>query len=209
MSGLGLEGGAGEVESVSIAERLKLTDNIHVMDVPGGGYILLCGIYGEIEGHDKLPAGMKSTSYEKLLPVIAQAENCGDVKGVLTLINTVGGDVESGLAISEMLSSLSGNVSFIVPTATMIVHPIRTNTAVLGVKQNFEYIEKMQERIIQFTVDHSSIDRKELEKLMFNTTELTKDVGSVLIGKQAVEKRVIDRIGGMSAALKTLYDLIN
>lgn len=95
MSGLGLEGGAGEVESVSIAERLKLTDNIHVMDVPGGGYILLCGIYGEIEGHDKLPAGMKSTSYEKLLPVIAQAENCGDVKGVLTLINTVGGDVES------------------------------------------------------------------------------------------------------------------
>ena len=98
MSGLGLEGGAGEVESVSIAERLKLTDNIHVMDVPGGGYILLCGIYGEIEGHDKLPAGMKSTSYEKLLPVIAQAENCGDVKGVLTLINTVGGDVESGLA---------------------------------------------------------------------------------------------------------------
>ncbi len=91
----------------------------------------------------------------------------------------------------------------------MIVHPIRTNTAVLGVKQNFEYIEKMQERIIQFTVDHSSIDRKELEKLMFNTTELTKDVGSVLIGKQAVEKRVIDRIGGMSAALKTLYDLIN
>lgn len=230
MSGLGLEGGAGEVESVSIAERLKLTDNIHIMDVPGGGYILLCGIYGEIEGHDKLPAGMKSTSYEKLLPVIAQAENCGDVKGVLTLINTVGGDVESGLAISEMLSSLSkpvvnivlggghsigvplavsGNVSFIVPTATMIVHPIRTNTAVLGVKQNFEYIEKMQERIIQFTVDHSSIDRKELEKLMFNTTELTKDVGSVLIGKQAVEKRVIDRIGGMSAALKTLYDLIN
>ena len=209
MSGLGLEGGAGEVESVSIAERLKLTDNIHVMDVPGGGYILLCGIYGEIEGHDKLPAGMKSTSYEKLLPVIAQAENCGDVKGVLTLINTVGGDVESGLAISEMLSSLSRNVSFIVPTATMIVHPIRTNTAVLGVKQNFEYIEKMQERIIQFTVDHSSIDSKELEKLMFNTTELTKDVGSVLIGKQAVEKRVIDRIGGMSAALKTLYDLIN
>ena len=148
----------------------------------------------------------------------------------MTLINTVGVDVESGLAISEMLSSLSkpvvnivlggghsigvplavsGNVSFIVPTATMIVHPIRTNTAVLGVKQNFEYIEKMQERIIQFTVDHASIDRKELEKLMFNTTELTKDVGSVLIGKQAVEKRVIDRIGGMSAALKTLYDLIN
>ena len=104
MSGLGLEGGAGEVESVSIAERLKLTDNIHVMDVPGGGYILLCGIYGEIEGHDKLPAGMKSTSYEKLLPVIDQAENCGDVKGVLTLINTVGGDVESGLAISEKYS---------------------------------------------------------------------------------------------------------
>ena len=226
MSGLGLEGGAGEVESVSIAERLKLTDNIHVMDVPGGGYILLCGIYGEIEGHDKLPAGMKSTSYEKLLPVIAQAENCGDVKGVLTLINTVGGDVESGLAISEMLSSLSkpvvnivlggghsigvplavsGNVSFIVPTATMIVHPIRTNTAVLGVKQNFEYIEKMQERIIQFTVDHSSIDRKELEKLQremknpgftivpvrlfINEKGLAKLVVALAKGKKEYDKR--------------------
>ena len=226
MSGLGLEGGAGEVESVSIAERLKLTDNIHVMDVPGGGYILLCGLYGEIEGHDKLPAGMKSTSYEKLLPVIAQAENCGDVKGVLTLINTVGGDVESGLAISEMLSSLSkpvvnivlggghsigvplavsGNVSFIVPTATMIVHPIRTNTAVLGVKQNFEYIEKMQERIIQFTVDHSSIDRKELEKLQremknpgftivpvrlfINEKGLAKLVVALAKGKKEYDKR--------------------
>ena len=229
MSGLGLEGGAGEVESVSIAERLKLTDNIHVMDVPGGGYILLCGIYGEIEGHDKLPAGMKSTSYEKLLPVIAQAENCGDVKGVLTLINTVGGDVESGLAISEMLSSLSKPVvnivlggghsigvpmavsadySFIVPSATMVIHPVRQNGMFIGVVQTYRNMEKIQDRITAFVARHSHMTRERMEELMLDTSQLVKDVGTMLEGEEAVKEGLIDEVGGIRDALDRLYSLI-
>ena len=230
MRGLGLEGGPGEEESVSIAERLKLTDNIHVMDVPGGGYILLCGIYGEIEGHDKLPAGMKSTSYEKLLPVIAQAENCGDVKGVLTLINTVGGDVESGLAISEMLSSLSKPVvnivlggghsigvpmavsadySFIVPTATMIIHPVRMNGTLIGVQQTYDYFERISDRITSFIAAHSSVSKERVEEMMVDTTQLSKDLGTVLVGRQAVEEGLICEVGGISDALAKLDSLID
>lgn len=227
---------AGAVSNVNtkggrIAEQIKLCAGCHIMDIPGRpGFILLCGVYGEIEGHEKLPSSVKSTSYEDILPVIAQAEVCPDIKGMLILINTVGGDVESGLAISEMFASLSkpvvtlvlggghsigvplataSDVSFIVPTATMVVHPIRTSSAVLGVKQNFEYIEKMQQRIIDFTVSHSKIGRDEFERYMFNTTELTKDIGSVLVGEQAVKAGIIDQVGGMADAIKRLYDLIN
>lgn len=217
-------------EGIRLAEKLRLADGCNILEVDDENYILMCGIYGEIEGHEKLPSGMKRTSYDVLLPVIAQAENSDRIKGILVLVNTIGGDVESGLAISEMLASVSkpvvtlvlggghsigvplavsGTESFIVPTATMIVHPIRTSTTVLGVKQNFEYIEKMQDRIIDFTVQHSDIDQKELKKLMFNTKELTKDVGSVLVGVQAVDAGVIDHVGGMRDALKKLYDLIN
>ncbi len=221
----------GEKEDGKVlAERIKLASGCHLLDAVDGDYILMCGIYGEIEGHEKLPSGMKSTNYEELLPVIAQAENCRQIRGVLVLVNTLGGDVESGLAISEMMASLSvpvvtlvlggghsigvplavsGTTSFIVPTATMVVHPIRTNTVVLGVKQNFEYIEKMQDRIIDFTTEHSGINRDEFKKLMFNTRELTKDIGSVLVGRQAVDAGLIDYVGGMKDALKKLYDLIN
>lgn len=195
-----------------------------------GGCVLLCGIYGEIEGHDRLPQAVKSTDYERMLPVIAQAEGCPDIRGVLALLNTVGGDVEAGLAISEMLAGLSkpvvtlvlggghsigvplavsGDVSFIAPTATMVVHPIRISQTVLGVRQNFEYIIKMQDRIIDFTTKHSHIDTESLKALMFNTGELTNDVGSVLVGKQAVDAGIIDRVGGIGDSLNTLYDLIN
>ncbi len=224
------ENNGTNVNGIRIEDRIKLGKNCHIMESDLEGFILMCGIYGEIEGHEKLPAGMKSTSYEELLPVVAQAENSEYIKGVLVLINTVGGDVESGLAISEMFASLSkpvvtlvlggghsigvplatsGNASFIVPTATMVVHPIRTSTAVLGVKQNFEYIEKMQDRIIDFTVAHSDITRDEFKKYMFNTAELTKDIGSVLVGSEAVRAGIITATGGMSDALKKLYDLIN
>ncbi len=218
-------------KGISISEQIKLCGGCHIMNIPcKPGFILLCGVYGEIEGHEKLPSGVKSTSYEEILPVIAQAEVCPDIRGVLVLINTVGGDVESGLAISEMFASLSkpvvtlvlggghsigvplataSDVSFIAPTATMVVHPIRISSAVLGVKQNFEYIEKMQQRIIDFTVSHSEVDRNEFEGYMFNTKELAKDIGSVLVGKQAVEAGIIDEVGGMADAIKRLYDLIN
>ena len=222
-----------------IEDRIKAGKNCHIMECGDDDYkdgavtknaLQVITIIGEIEGHEKLPAGVKSTSYEDLLPAVAQAENCREIKGVLVLINTVGGDVESGLAISEMFASLSkpvvtlvlggghsigvplatsGDASFIVPTATMVVHPIRTSTAVLGVKQNFEYIEKMQDRIIDFTVVHSDISHDDFKKYMFNTAELTKDVGSVLVGNEAVRAGIITASGGMADALKKLYDLIN
>jgi ATP-dependent protease ClpP protease subunit len=146
------------------------------------------------------------------------------------LLNTIGGDVEAGLAIAEMLASISkpvvtlvlggshsigvplavsGDVSYIVPTATMVVHPIRINNVVLGVRQNYEYIEKMQDRIIGFTTEHSNIDEENLRSIMFNTKELSKDIGSMLVGVEAVKTGIIDYVGGISDALNKLYDLIN
>ncbi len=192
--------------------------------------ILLLNIIGEIEGHISLPSDTKTTKYEHVLPELAVIQDDESVKGVLVLLNTVGGDVEAGLAIAEMLSSMSkpvvtlvlggshsigvplavsGDVSFIVPTATMVVHPLRISDTVLGVKQNYDYIERMQDRVIRFTSSHSNISEEALRKIMFNTKELSKDIGSVLVGKEAVENGIIDRIGGISDALNKLYDLIN
>ncbi len=192
--------------------------------------ILLLNIIGEIEGHISLPSDTKTTKYEHVLPELAVIQDDESVKGVLVLLNTVGGDVEAGLAIAEMLSSMSkpvvtlvlggshsigvplavsGDVSFIVPTATMVVHPLRISDTVLGVKQNYDYIERMQDRVIRFTSNHSNISEEALRKIMFNTKELSKDIGSVLVGKEAVENGIIDRIGGISDALNKLYDLIN
>ena len=192
--------------------------------------ILLLDIIGEIEGHVSLPSDTKTTKYEHVLPELAVVQDDESIKGVLVLLNTVGGDVEAGLAIAEMLASISkpvvtlvlggshsigvplavsGDVSFIVPTATMVVHPLRVSDTVLGVRQNYEYIERMQDRIIRFTSCHSNIGEESLRSIMFNTQELSKDIGSVLVGKEAVKCGIIDRIGGISDALNKLYDLIN
>ena len=192
--------------------------------------IHLLNITGEIEGHENLGTETKTTKYEHILPQLAAVEDNENIDGLLVLLNTVGGDVEAGLAIAEMIASLSkpkvclvlggghsigvplavsGDVTYIVPTATMVVHPIRFNDTVLGVKQNFEYIERMQERIISFTSNHSSISEEDFKALMFNTSELAKDIGSMLVGADAVEKGIIDRIGGINSALNCLYDLIN
>lgn len=192
--------------------------------------IHLLNIIGEIEGHENLGSNSKTSKYEHILPQLAAVEDSDDIDGVLVLLNTVGGDVEAGLAIAEMIASLSkpkvclvlggghsigvplavsGDVTYIVPSATMVIHPIRISGTVLGVRQNFEYIERMQERIIDFTVNHSMVKDDELRRIMFNTTELTKDVGSMLVGRQAVEKGIIDRVGGINSALNCLYDLIN
>lgn len=192
--------------------------------------ILLLNVIGEIEGHDNLPENTKTTKYEHVLPELAVIEDDVSIKGVMVLLNTVGGDVEAGLAIAEMLASLSkpvvtlvlggshsigvplavsGKVSYIVPTATMVVHPIRMNGTVLGVKQNFEYIERMQDRIIRFTSEHSHITEERLKEIMFNTHELSKDIGSVLVGNEAVSAGIIDRVGGVQNAFQCLYDLIN
>lgn len=192
--------------------------------------IHLLNIIGEVEGHENLGSNSKTSKYEHILPQLAAVEDDASIDGLLVLLNTVGGDVEAGLAIAEMIASLSkpkvslvlggghsigvplavsSDVTFIVPSATMVVHPIRMNGTVLGVRQNYEYIERMQDRIIEFTANHCSVREEDLRDIMFNTKELTKDVGSVLIGKQAVDKGIIDRVGGINNAMNCLYDLIN
>lgn len=191
--------------------------------------IHLLSIIGEIEGHECLPAMTKSTKYEHVLPKLAAIEDDDEIDGVLVLLNTVGGDVEAGLAIAEMIASLSkpvvtlvlggghsigvplsvsGDVSFIVPTATMLVHPIRMNGTVIGVRHNYEYIEKMQDRIIHFTAGHAEIEEARLRDIMFNTSQLAKDVGTVLVGSEAVSEGLIHRVGGIKDAMHCLYDLI-
>jgi ATP-dependent protease ClpP protease subunit len=190
--------------------------------------IHLLSIIGEIEGHECLPQHNKTTKYEHVLPQLAAIEDSEDIDGLLILINTVGGDVEAGLAIAEMIASLSkptvslvlggshsigvplavsSDYSYVVPTATMIIHPVRMNGTIIGVSQTFEYFEKIQDRILSFIVNHSKIDRETLKGLMLNTSQLAKDVGSILVGKEAVEKGIIDEVGGIKEALNKLYEL--
>lgn len=215
-----------QVQSVPAAEngQYNLNDNAY------GYHIHLLTIIGEIEGHQALGPVTKTTKYEHVLPELAKVEEDKNIEGLLVLLNTVGGDVEAGLAIAEMIASLSvptvtlllggghsigvplsvsGDRSFIVPTATMVVHPIRMNGTVLGVKHNYEYIDKMQDRIISFTCNHSNIEETDMKKIMFNTTELAKDVGSVLVGEEAVKAGLIDEVGGIREAFCCLYGLIN
>ena len=211
-------------------ERIEKTGQLTLSDAASGEKIHLLTIIGEIEGHDNLSGNSKTTKYEHILPQLAAVEDDEGIDGLMVLLNTVGGDVEAGLAIAEMIASLSkpkvclvlggghsigvplavsGDVTFIVSSATMVVHPIRMNGTVLGVTQNYEYIERMQDRIIEFTSNHCSIKEEELREIMFNTKELTKDIGSVLVGRQAVEVGIIDRMGGIHTAMNCLYDLIN
>ncbi len=191
--------------------------------------IHLLNIVGEIEGHECLPSTAKTTKYEHVLPLLAEIEDNQHIDGMLVLLNTVGGDVEAGLAMAEMIGSIqkpvvtlvlggghsigvplavSGDYSFIVPTATMVVHPIRMNGMVIGVKQNYEYIERMQDRIIAFTVAHSGIEENRLRSIMMNTQQLVKDIGSMLVGKEAVEEGLIDAVGGIHEAMEYLHGLI-
>ncbi len=186
-------------------------------------------IIGEIEGHYIGNPQKKATKYEHIIPMLYAIEENEETKGVLIILNTVGGDVEAGLAMAELINSISkkvvtlvlggshsigvplataGDYSFIAPTATMIVHPIRTNGLVIGVNETFEYFKKMQERIIQFIIRTSDITREELEKIMHSKDELVSDVGSVLIGKEAVDCGIINEVGGLKEALSKLKELI-
>lgn len=191
--------------------------------------IHLLSIIGEIEGHEVLPEHNKTTKYEHVLPQLAAIEDSKDIDGLLILLNTVGGDVEAGLAIAEMISSLSKptvslvlggshsigvplavstDYSFIVPSATMIIHPVRMNGMVIGVTQTFEYFEKIQDRILNFIVKHSGIDYPSLKNLMLATNQLAKDVGSILVGAETVEKNIINEVGGIKEALEKLNQMI-
>lgn len=192
--------------------------------------IHLLSIIGEIEGHECLPQHNKTTKYEHVLPQLAAIEDSSEIDGLLILINTVGGDVEAGLAIAEMIASLSkptvslvlggshsigiplavsADYSFIVPTATMIIHPVRMNGTVIGVTQTFEYIEKIQDRIIKFVVNHSDIGYKEFKNLMLTTNQLAKDVGSILVGEETVKLKIISQVGGIKEAMAKLNNMID
>lgn len=191
--------------------------------------IQVLSIIGQIEGHSVLPPQTKATKYEHIIPQLIDIEQNEEAKGLLIVLNTVGGDVEAGLAISEMIRSMSkptvsiviggghsigvplatsADFSFITPSATMIVHPVRMNGFVIGVSQTFEYFRKMQERINEFIVRTSNIKQETLEKFMLQTDDLLNDVGTMLIGKQAVDCGLIDQVGGIHEALDKLDELI-
>ena len=191
--------------------------------------IHLITIVGEIEGHENSSNQTKATKYEIILPQLAEIEDNPEIDGVLILLNTMGGDVEAGLAIAEMISSLSKPVvslvlggshsigipiavssdySFLVPSGTMVIHPVRMNGTIIGVSQTFHYFKEIQNRIIHFICNHCNITKKRLEELMMETEVLTKDIGSVLEGKEAVQEGIIDEIGGISQAVKKLHELI-
>lgn len=192
--------------------------------------IHLLTIIGEIEGHDNLSNNSKTTKYEHILPQLAAIEDSSEIKGVLVLLNTMGGDVEAGLAIAEMLASLSKptvslvlggshsigvpiavstDYSFIVPTGTMVIHPVRMNGMVIGVPQTFDYFKQIQDRITGFVCSHCKITREELEGLMMETGFLTKDVGSILVGEETVKHGIIDEVGGVDKALAKLHEMID
>ncbi|AGF55122.1 MULTISPECIES: ClpP family protease [Clostridium] len=191
--------------------------------------IQVLSIIGQIEGHSVLPPQTKATKYEHIIPQLIDIEQNEEVKGLLIVLNTVGGDVEAGLAISEMIRSMSkptvsiviggghsigvplatsADFSFITPSATMIVHPVRMNGFVIGVSQTFEYFKKMQERINDFIVRTSKIKLETLQEFMLKTNDLLNDVGTMLVGKQAVDCGLIDEVGGVHEALDKLNELI-
>jgi ATP-dependent protease ClpP protease subunit len=186
-------------------------------------------IVGQIEGHIQLPPQNKTTKYEHVIPQIVAIEQNPNIEGLLVLLNTVGGDVEAGLAIAEMLASLSKptvsvvlggghsigvpiavscDYSFIVETATMTIHPIRLTGLVIGVPQTFEYLDKMQERVVRFVTKHSNISEEKFKELMFSKGNLTRDIGTNVVGLDAVKYGLIDEVGGVSQAMKKLRELI-
>lgn len=190
----------------------------------------LLTIIGEVEGHESAPSQSKTTKYEHVLPKLAMVEDDKEIEGLLILLNTVGGDVEAGLAIAEMIASLSiptvslvlggghsigvpmavsADYSFVVPSATMVIHPVRSSGMFIGVAQTYRNMEKIQDRITNFIASHSHMTQKRLEELMLDTTQLVKDVGTMLEGKEAVEEGLIDEVGGMKEALAKLYELID
>ncbi len=191
--------------------------------------IHLLSIIGEIEGHESLSPNTKTTKYEHVLPKLASIEDDENIDGVLVIINTVGGDVESGLAIAEMLSSLSKptvslvlggshsigvplavstDYSYIVPTGTMVIHPVRLNGLVIGAPQTYDYFQQMQDRITGFVASHCFATQEQLEKMMINTSMLTKDLGTILVGNQAVKEGIINEVGGIDEAMKKLHEMI-
>lgn len=210
--------------------NLKNIKEMGTQNIPSiNNRIQFLTIIGHVEGHSVSPPQNKSTKYEHIIPQLVAVEQNKEIEGFLVILNTVGGDVEAGLAIAEMITSLSKptvslvlggshsigvplatscDYSFIVPTATMTIHPIRMNGLVIGVPQTFKYFEKMQQRIIDFVIRTSQIPREKFVELMNETDEIANDIGSILIGEKAVELGLIDEVGGLSKALEKLNEMI-
>ena len=205
----------------SVKDGAIITEN-------SSGSIHCISIIGQIEGHYILPEGQKSTKYEHLIPMLVAIEESEDIEGLLIVLNTMGGDVEAGLALSEMIASMtkptvslvlggghsigvplatSAKKSFIVPSATMTIHPVRINGLVVGVPQTFKYFEEMQKRIVSFICAHSKATPQTINELMMRPDELATDVGSIIDGDQAVKYGIIDRVGGLSDALTALKEM--
>lgn len=211
-----------------------MVNNVKELGIPKAptfeNNIQFISIIGEIEGHNISSSGKKTTKYEHIIPMLIAAMQDPKIKGILIILNTVGGDVEAGLALAEMINSIdkpkvslvlggghsigvplatASDYSFIVPSAAMTIHPIRTTGLVIGVPQTFRYFEKMQKRIVNFILRTSKVDKDILRKLMYSTDELANDVGTILIGKEAVDSGLINEVGGFNLALKKLNSYID
>lgn len=210
-------------------EQIKEMGQVLLEHNPRKHKVELLTIIGEVEGHESAPSHSKTTKYEHVLPKLAIMEDDEEIEGLLILLNTVGGDVEAGLAIAEMIASLSiptvslvlggghsigvpmavsADYSFVVPSATMVIHPVRSSGMFIGVAQTYRNMEKIQDRITAFISAHSHATQERLEELMLDTTQLVKDVGTMLEGEEAVREGLIDEVGGIKEALAKLYELI-
>lgn len=208
-------------------EEIEAFGQLSLSGKDGEG-IKLITIIGEIEGHDVLSNNCKATKYEHLIPILAEIEDSEKIRGALIIINTMGGDVSAGLALAEMVASLSkptvslvigdshsigvplavaADHSYIVPTGTMLIHPVRMSGTIIGAPQTYDYFKMIQDRIVSFVEEHSKVGRGSLEKMMMNTGQLSKDLGTVLVGKQAVEAGLINEVGGIREALAKIREL--
>ena len=191
--------------------------------------IHLLTIIGEIEGHENSPGNVKTTKYEHVLPQLAAIEDDDSIQGVLVLLNTVGGDVSCGLALAEMIASIgkpkvslvigdthsigvplatAADYAFIVPSGTMLIHPVRMSGMVIGAPQTYEFFQRIQDRITGFISSHSSVSKERLDQMMMETEQMTKDLGTLLVGQDAVEEGLVNEVGGISQAMRKLYELI-
>ena len=217
-------------DTQAVAETTDEENDGSVTICRNGKFIHCLTVIGQIEGHYNLPQNTKVTKYEHIIPRLVAVEENDDISGLLLILNTVGGDIEAGLAIAELVASMnkptvslvlggshsigiplavSANHSFIVPTASMTVHPVRMNGLIIGVPQSLLYLKKMEERVVEFVTRNSEISEKRFKELMLNNEQLVTDFGTVLSGTEAVEEKLIDEIGGLSDALAYIDKLCN
>ena len=214
-------------ETETVLENIEKSSSIAIEGHEETIYCL--SIIGQIEGHYVLPEGQKATKYEQLIPLLVSVEENSDYDGLLVILNTMGGDVEAGLALAELIASMkkptvtlvlggshsigvplavAGKKSFIVPSATMTIHPVRISGTVIGAPQTYRYFHDMQERILTFVANHSHADKETLRSLMMKPDEIANDIGSILDGEDAVRLGLIGEVGGLDAALESLKNMI-